>query len=76
MRHDVLITIIIIETSGALGSDALSLLSDIGRRQQAITHDHQSLSFLLQGVSIVLQQGNAASVLAPQASCNLYSVSL
>ena len=27
-----------IETSGALGPDGLSLIRDIGRRQQAITH--------------------------------------
>ena len=52
-----------IETSGALGPDALSLLTDISRRQQSITHDHQSLPFLLQRVSIALQQGNAASVM-------------
>ena len=54
---------IAIETSGALGPDALSLLTDISRHQQSITHDHQSLSFLLQRVSIALQHGNAASVL-------------
>ena len=48
---------IAIETSGALGPDALSLLADISRRQQSITHDHQSLSFLLQRVSIALQHG-------------------
>ena len=54
---------IAIETSGALGPDALSLLTDISGRQQSITHDHQSLSFLLQRVSIALQHGNGASVL-------------
>ena len=54
---------IAIETSGALGPDALSLLTDISRRQQSITHDHQSLLFLLQRVSIALQHSNAASVL-------------
>ena len=41
---------IAIETSGALGSDALSLLTDISRHQKSITHDHQTLSFLLQSV--------------------------
>ena len=54
---------IAIETSGALGPDALSLLTDISRRQQSITNDHKSLSFLLQRVSIALQHSNAASVL-------------
>ena len=57
-----------IETSGALGPDALSLLTDISRRQQSITHDHQSLPFLLQRVSIALQQGNAASVMGTTSS--------
>ena len=52
-----------IETSGALGPDALSLLTDISRRQQSITHDH-----LLQRVSIALQQGNAASVMGTTSS--------
>ena len=54
-----------IETSGALGPDALT---DISRRQQSITHDHQSLPFLLQRVSIALQQGNAASVMGTTSS--------
>ena len=56
------------ETAGALGPDALSLLTDISRRQQSITHDHQSLPFLLQRVSIALQQGNAASVMGTTSS--------
>ena len=34
---------IAIETSGALGPDALSLLTDISRRQQSMTKDYQSL---------------------------------
>ena len=32
-----------IETSGALGPDALSLRTDLSRCQQSMTHDHQSL---------------------------------
>ena len=51
-----------IEISGALGPDALSLLTDISRRQQSMTHDHQSLPFLHLRVSIALQHSNAASV--------------
>ena len=65
---------IAIETYGALGPDALSLFIDIGRCQQAITHDHQSLSFLLQRVSIALQQGNAASVLGTSKYYVIYIV--
>eukprot|EP00731_Ephydatia_muelleri_P027797 Em0019g670a len=59
---------IAVETSGALGPDALSLLTDISRRQQSMTHDHQSLPFLLQRVSIALQHGNVASVLGTTSS--------
>ena len=59
---------IAIETSGALDPDALSLLTDISRCRQSMTHDHQSLSFLLQRVSIALQHGNAASVLGTTSS--------
>ena len=32
-----------IETTGALGPNTLSLLTDIVKYQQTITHDHQSL---------------------------------
>ena len=59
---------IAIETSGALGPDALSLLSEISRHQQSITHDNQSLSFLLQRGSIALKHGNATSVLGTTSS--------
>ena len=59
---------IAIETSGALGPDALSLLTDISRHQQSMTYDHQSLPFLLQRVSIALQHGNAASVLGTKSN--------
>ena len=59
-------------TSGALGPDALSLLTDISRHKQSITHDHQSLSFLLQRVS--MQHDNAASVLGTTSSMHfIYS---
>ena len=59
---------IAIETSGALGPDALSLLSEISRHQQSITHDNQSLSFLPQRGSIALKHGNATSVLGTTSS--------
>ena len=65
------------ETSGALGPNALSLFRDIGRLQQAITHDHQSLSFLLsRECSLHSSRAMLPLYWAPQASCNLYSVSL
>ena len=67
---------IAIESSGALGPDALSFLPDISRHRQSLTHHNQSLPFLLQRVSIALQHGSAASVLGTQVACSLCSVSL
>ena len=52
-----------VETSGVFGPEALSLLEDIGRRIRAGTGEPRSLQFLLQGVSVAIQRGNAASVL-------------
>ena len=52
-----------IETSGVFGSEALSLLEDIGRQIRAETGEPRFFQFLLQGVSVAIQRGNAASVL-------------
>ena len=53
-----------VETLGVFGPEALSLLEDIGRQIiRAETGEPRSLQFLLQGVSVAIQQGNAASVL-------------
>ena len=52
-----------VETSGVFGPEALSLLEDIGRRIRAETGEPRSFQFLLQGVSVAIQRGNAASVL-------------
>ena len=51
------------ETLGVLGHEALSLLEDIGRRIRVETGEPQSFQFLLQGVLVAIQRGNAASVL-------------
>ena len=51
-----------VETSGVFRSEALSLLDDIGRQIRAETGEPQSLQFLLQVISVAIQQGNAASV--------------
>ena len=64
-----------IETSGALTlmlSVCSVILAGVSRLLHA--HDHQSLSFLLQRVSIAFQQGNAASVLGT--SSVMFNVSL
>ena len=52
-----------IETWGVFGSEALSLLEDIGRQIRAETEEPWSFQFLLQGVSVAIQRGNAAAVL-------------
>ena len=51
-----------VETSGAFGPEALSLLSDIGRLIQAETGEPKSYQFLLHGIAVAVQRGNAASI--------------
>ena len=52
-----------VETTGAMGTDALDFFADIGSRVRAISNEAQSHSFILQQVSVALQRNNAASVL-------------
>ena len=54
---------VVVETSGAFGTDALQLLTDIARRIQAVTGEIKSRAYLFQRVSVALQQGKAAAVL-------------
>ena len=51
-----------VETSGVFGPEALSLVSDIGRLIQAETGEPKSYQFLLQGIAVAVQRGNAASI--------------
>ena len=51
----------VVETTAAMGSDALDLFADIGSRIRAVTNEAQSQAFFLQHVA--LQRGNAVSVL-------------
>ena len=44
---------IAIDTPGALGPDALSLLTDISRRQQSMTHEHGNAASVLDTTSSV-----------------------
>ena len=53
-----------VETLGPMGSDAHTLIRDLGGRLRAETGEHRSTSFLYQRISIAIQRGNAASVLA------------
>ena len=51
-----------IETSGVWGEQALSLVTEIGRRIAELTRDPRSTVFLRQRISVAVQRGNAACV--------------
>ena len=59
-----------IETLGPFGEEACVLVKDLGRRLFLATGEPRSTSFLVQRISVAVQRGNAASVLAtvPQSS--------
>ncbi len=52
-----------IETLGALGGEASIFLRELGRRMRTATGEPRSTEFLLQRLSVAIQQGNAACVL-------------
>ena len=52
-----------IETSGAFGSAALELYTDIARRIRFVTLEVNARPYLIQRISVALQQGNAAAIL-------------
>ena len=51
------------ETSGVFGPEAMTFVKELGRRVRAETGEPCSLQFLLQGMAVAIQQGNAATVL-------------
>jgi len=53
-----------IETAGTWNQMAVELVQEIGRRITLVTEDSRETAFLLQCLSIALQQGNAASFLS------------
>jgi hypothetical protein len=53
-----------VETMGTFGEEALSLVKDLGKRLQEITGEKRSTAFLTQRISVAIQRGNAASILA------------
>ena len=52
-----------VETSGALGSQSLKFIEDLGRRLKTATDEANSKQYLLQRISVAIQKGNTASVL-------------
>ena len=53
-----------VETLGALGLEANSLLKEIARRIFLAPGEERAHEFLLQRVAVAVQRGNAASVLS------------
>jgi hypothetical protein len=51
------------ETSGIWGPEATTFLKSIGQRISEVTNEKRATSYLLQRLSVVLQRGNAASIL-------------
>ena len=52
-----------IETTGVFGPETMEFLREMGRRLQLVSADHNSTTYLIQRLSVVVQRGNAASVL-------------
>ena len=53
---------IAIETSGVFGPEAITFLKELGHRIRAETGEPCSLQFLMQGIAVAVQRGNAAAV--------------
>ena len=52
-----------VETSGVFGPEAMTFVKELGRRVRAETGEPRSFQFLLQGMAVAIQRGNAAAVL-------------
>ena len=53
----------IVETSGVVGPEALNFLQDLGKRLRRAKGEAKSRHYLLQRLSVVVQRGNAVTVL-------------
>ena len=51
-----------IETSGVFGPEAITFIKELGHRIRAETGEPRSLQFLMQGIAVAVQRGNAAAV--------------
>ncbi len=59
---------IAIETTRLFGPETKEFLRELGRRLQLVCADHNSFTNLIQGLSVAMQRGNAASVLGSSSS--------
>ena len=57
-----LFTPIAVETLGPWGPEAISFVSELGRRLSAVTGDPRSGAFLKQKISMAVQRGNASCI--------------
>ncbi len=53
-----------VETLGNFGKEALQLVSELEGRLRSTTGDAREKTWLIQRISVAIQRGNAASVLA------------
>ena len=51
------------ETIGAINSDGMEFLDDLGRRITQVTDDNREKAFLYQRLSVMIQSYNAVAVL-------------
>ena len=63
LQAGTLFTPIAVETAGPIGPSGQQLLWDIGRRLKQKSGNPASTFYLLQHISVAVQQGNAISVL-------------
>ena len=49
------------ETSGVFGPEAITFIKELGHRIRAETVEPRSLQFLMQGIAVAVQRGNAAT---------------
>ncbi len=58
---------IAIETLGSWATEALHFVRELGRRLEVLSGEARATSFLIQTISMAIQPGNAASVIATHA---------
>ena len=53
---------IAVETMGAINSNGLEFIGDLGRRITQVTDDTRESAFLFQGLSVLIQRYNAVAI--------------
>ena len=59
---------VVIETSGAFGQGARGLIADIAHRIRSVAHEPKAHAYLVQRISVAIQQGNVAAVMGTAAA--------